>query len=111
MTLHIPSHKDYLYQKALAARLPLDPFRFDFRYPSCLSTVSCPTFNNAFDCRGACGSGGTSRHGGLANDVEDVRVVVAYLTQECGYNVNQITRRSLSRKCRCYTMVVYFRRR
>ena len=24
-------HKDYLFQKALAAQLPLDSFRFDFR--------------------------------------------------------------------------------
>lgn len=27
-----PSHKNYLFQKALAVRLPLDSFRFDFRY-------------------------------------------------------------------------------
>lgn len=26
------SHKDYLYQKRLAHRLPIDSFRFDFRY-------------------------------------------------------------------------------
>lgn len=50
--------------------------------------LSSPTFNNAFDCRGSRESGGTSRHGGLANDVEDVRVVVAYLTQEYGYKID-----------------------
>ncbi|KAF8269387.1 ectomycorrhiza-regulated esterase [Lactarius quietus] len=61
-------HKDYLFQKALAARLPLDSFRFDFR--------------------GSRESGGTSTHGGLANDVEDVRVVVAYLTQKYGYKID-----------------------
>ncbi|KAI9450219.1 Alpha/Beta hydrolase protein [Lactarius psammicola] len=61
-------HKDYLFQKALAARLPLDSFRFDFR--------------------GAHESGGTFRQGGIADDVEDVRVVVAYLTQEYGYKID-----------------------
>ena len=25
-------HKDYLFQKRLASRLPFDSFRFDFRY-------------------------------------------------------------------------------
>ncbi|KAH9171678.1 Alpha/Beta hydrolase protein [Lactarius sanguifluus] len=61
-------HKDYLFQKALAARLPLDSFRFDFR--------------------GAHESGGTFSQGGFADDVEDVRVVVAYLTQEYGYKID-----------------------
>jgi len=61
-------HKDYLFQKALAARLPLDSFRFDFR--------------------GAHESGGVWRYSILADDVEDVRVVVAYLTQEYGYKID-----------------------
>jgi len=61
-------HKDYLFQKALAASLPLDSFRFDFR--------------------GSRESGGVSSHGGLANDVEDLRVVVAYLIQEYGYKID-----------------------
>jgi pimeloyl-ACP methyl ester carboxylesterase len=82
-----PSHKDYLFQKALAASLPLDSFRFDFRYPSrCVGC--CHLFNNAFNCRGSRESGGVSRHGGLANDVEDLRVVVAYLIQEYGYKID-----------------------
>ncbi|KAH9059976.1 Alpha/Beta hydrolase protein [Lactarius vividus] len=63
-------HKDYLFQKALAARLPLDSFRFDFR--------------------GAHESGGTFSQGGFADDVEDVRVVVAYLTQEYGYKIDLV---------------------
>lgn len=37
------SHKDYLFQKALAVRLQLDSFRFDFRYPSrCVSCYRLP---------------------------------------------------------------------
>lgn len=27
-------HKDYIFQKRLALRLPIDSFRFDFRYAS-----------------------------------------------------------------------------
>ena len=50
--------------------------------------LSSPAFNNVFDCRGSRESGGISRHGGLANDVEDLRVVVAYLTQEDGYKID-----------------------
>lgn len=41
----IPGHKDNLYQKVLVARLPLDYFRFDFRYPSLCWLLSSPTFN------------------------------------------------------------------
>lgn len=67
----IPGHKDNLYQKVLVARLPLDYFRFDFRYPSLCWLLPSPTFNNAFDFRGASESCGTSMHAGLANDVED----------------------------------------
>lgn len=61
-------HKDYLFQKALAAGLPLDSFRFDFR--------------------GAHESGGSWKLGALADDVEDLRVVVAYLVQEYGYKID-----------------------
>jgi hypothetical protein len=32
---HRRSHKDYLFQKRLAHRLPMDSFRFDFRYDVC----------------------------------------------------------------------------
>ncbi len=80
----VPSHKDYLFQKALAARLPLDSFRFDFRYAFLLPLLFS-AFNNIV--RGAHESGGTWRQGVLAGDVEDIRVVVAYLTLEYGYKI------------------------
>ncbi|KAI0265547.1 ectomycorrhiza-regulated esterase [Gloeopeniophorella convolvens] len=61
-------HKDYLFQKGLAAKLPIDSFRFDFR--------------------GSHESGGKWRYDGFADDVEDIRTVVANLTQEYGYVVD-----------------------
>jgi alpha-beta hydrolase superfamily lysophospholipase len=64
------------------------PFASISGIPLVCQLLSSSTFNNEFDCRGACESGGTTRHGGLANDVEDVRVVVAYLTQEYGYKID-----------------------
>ncbi|KAA1476889.1 ectomycorrhiza-regulated esterase [Dentipellis sp. KUC8613] len=63
-------HKDYLFQKRLAQRLPLDSFRFDFR--------------------GNHESGGIYRHGGFAEDAEDLRVVVKHLTGELGYVVDLV---------------------
>ncbi|KAI0060376.1 ectomycorrhiza-regulated esterase [Artomyces pyxidatus] len=61
-------HKDYLFQKRLALNLPLDSFRFDFR--------------------GSHESGGHWTYGGLAQDLEDLRIVVAYLAREYGYEVD-----------------------
>jgi len=61
-------HKDYLFQKRLALRLPLDSFRFDFR--------------------GNHETGGTWKQGAIAEDVEDLVVVVKYLTTELGYEVD-----------------------
>lgn len=45
-------HKDYIFQKRLALRLPIDSFRFDFRYvflgyPLSSSTTSCQTNGNS----------------------------------------------------------------
>ncbi|KAK7682351.1 hypothetical protein QCA50_014556 [Cerrena zonata] len=54
-------HKDYLYQKRLAHRLPIDSFRFDFR--------------------GNHETGGEWRVGALMNDVADIEVVVTYLVK------------------------------
>ncbi|KAF8817145.1 ectomycorrhiza-regulated esterase [Phlegmacium glaucopus] len=58
-------HKDYLFQKPLAARLPLDSFRFDFR--------------------GNHETGGTWNQGTLDEDMVDLQVVVDYLKQTYGY--------------------------
>ncbi|KAG6377192.1 Alpha/Beta hydrolase protein [Boletus reticuloceps] len=63
-------HKDYLFQKRLALRLPFDSFRFDFR--------------------GNHESGGQWRQGGFVDDVEDLVVVVAYLRSIYGYKVDMV---------------------
>jgi len=63
-------HKDYLFQKRLAVKLPLDSFRFDFR--------------------GSHESGGTWTHGGLAEDLEDLIAVVEWLSREYGYVIELV---------------------
>ncbi|KAI9058270.1 alpha/beta-hydrolase [Trametes sanguinea] len=63
-------HKDYLFQKRLALRLPYDSFRFDFR--------------GNFETNGTC------YFGRFSNDVIDLEVVVDYLTREFGYVVDMI---------------------
>lgn len=63
-------HKDYLFQKALAAQLPLDSFRFDFR--------------------GNHETGGTWKQGALSEDLEDVQAVVDYLKAQLGYVVELV---------------------
>ncbi|KAK0213520.1 Alpha/Beta hydrolase protein [Armillaria fumosa] len=63
-------HKDYLYHKLLARRLPLDSFRFDFR--GCHETP------------------GTWRQDGLEDEVADISVVVDYLEKTFGYQVDLI---------------------
>lgn len=63
-------HKDYLFQKRLAARLPLDSVRFDFR--------------------GSHESGGQWRYGGFAEDVQDLATVVAFLRKNHGYEIDMI---------------------
>ncbi|EIM86130.1 alpha/beta-hydrolase [Stereum hirsutum FP-91666 SS1] len=63
-------HKDYIFQKRLALRLPIDSFRFDFR--------------------GTHESGGTWRQTPILNDVEDIRVVAAFLSSRYGYHVDLV---------------------
>ncbi|KAI0712203.1 ectomycorrhiza-regulated esterase [Earliella scabrosa] len=63
-------HKDYLFQKRLALRLPIDSFRFDFR--------------------GNHETPGEWRFGKFYNDVDDLDAVVAYLKQEYGYVVDML---------------------
>ncbi|KAJ7465127.1 Alpha/Beta hydrolase protein [Mycena latifolia] len=63
-------HKDYLFQRRLAQRLPDDSFRFDFR--------------------GNHETPGTWCHGGLQNDVEDLSVVAKYLQTVYGYVIDLV---------------------
>ncbi|GBE84908.1 ectomycorrhiza-regulated esterase [Sparassis latifolia] len=63
-------HKDYLFLKPLALRLPMDNFRFDFR-----ANHETP---------------GTWRFGSVLNDCVDIQVVVDYLTKEYGYIVDLV---------------------
>ncbi|KIJ62674.1 hypothetical protein HYDPIDRAFT_114347 [Hydnomerulius pinastri MD-312] len=63
-------HKDYLFQKRLALRLPFDSFRFDFR--------------------GNHESGGQWKQGGFAQDVEDLVTIVAYLRTTYGYEIDMV---------------------
>ncbi|KAF8192177.1 ectomycorrhiza-regulated esterase [Pholiota molesta] len=58
-------HKDYLFQRRLAVKLPLDSFRFDFR--------------------GNHETGGVWKQGALADDLVDLQAVVDYLKQTYGY--------------------------
>ncbi|EPT05208.1 hypothetical protein FOMPIDRAFT_1045269, partial [Fomitopsis schrenkii] len=59
---------DYLFQKRLALRLPLDSFRFDFR-----GNFETP---------------GQLRFAGFENDILDLHVVVQHLTREYGYVID-----------------------
>jgi len=61
-------HKDYLFQKRLALRLPMDSFRLDFR--------------------GNHESNGPFRFGGFVSDVEDLTAVATYLSTHYGYVVD-----------------------
>ncbi|KAI0372117.1 alpha/beta-hydrolase [Pilatotrama ljubarskyi] len=63
-------HKDYLFQKRLAHRLPLDSFRFDFRGNH---ETPGPMYFGKFD-----------------NDVVDLEVVIEYLTKELGYVIDML---------------------
>ncbi|KAG8983357.1 hypothetical protein FRB90_006093, partial [Tulasnella sp. 427] len=65
-------HKDYLFFRQLAERLPIDSCRFDFR--------------------GNHESNGTWHLGekGFVNDVEDINAVVAYLKAQYGYRVDLV---------------------
>ncbi|KIJ17869.1 hypothetical protein PAXINDRAFT_175606 [Paxillus involutus ATCC 200175] len=63
-------HKDYLFQKRLALRLPFDSFRFDFR--------------------GNHESQGQRRHGGFHEDLEDLVTVVAHLRTTYGYEIDMV---------------------
>ncbi|PAV16926.1 ectomycorrhiza-regulated esterase [Pyrrhoderma noxium] len=67
-------HKDYLYQKRLAKALPVDSFRFDFR--------------------GAHETGGTWKMSAFDEDIEDLEVVVNYLTKEYGYVIDTVVSHS-----------------
>lgn len=63
-------HKDYLFQKRLALKLPLDSFRFDFR--------------------GNHESGGRWRQGALEDDLVDLSIVVEFLKVTYGYVIHLV---------------------
>jgi len=63
-------HKDYLFLKRLAQRLPMDSFRFDFR--------------------GSHETPGVWRQGGFAEDLEDLCAVVEFLKVNYGYVIDLI---------------------
>ncbi|GLB38189.1 putative ectomycorrhiza-regulated esterase [Lyophyllum shimeji] len=63
-------HKDYLFQKRLALKLPIDSFRFDFR--------------------GNHETPGAWRQGALEEDLVDLSVVVEYLKANYGYVVDLV---------------------
>jgi len=63
-------HKDYLFLKRLAYRLPMDSFRFDFR--------------------GNHETPGVWRQGGFAEDLEDLCAVVEFLKVNYGYVIDLI---------------------
>lgn len=81
-------HKDYLFQKRLALRLPFDSFRFDFRYGA--TVCELPWVTGLKSYRGNHESGGQWRQGGFADDVEDLVTVVAYLRSTYGYEVDMV---------------------
>jgi len=63
-------HKDYLFQKRLAHRLPIDSFRFDFR--------------------GNHETGGDFKQGRINEDIVDLQVVVEYLKSNFGYKIDML---------------------
>ena len=83
----IRRHKDYLFQKGLAHRLPIDSFRFDFRYD--LSFEQLCLIHNL--CRrGNHETGGDFKQGRIHEDVIDVDVVVEYLKSKFGYKIDML---------------------
>ena len=92
--LMCPRHKDYLYQRQLALRFPIDSFRFDFRY----ARVATASFNDADTrlvvLRGCNESTGRWNFGHFPDDVEDIRAVVAFLTSRYGYVIHLIVAHS-----------------
>ncbi|PPR05400.1 hypothetical protein CVT24_008014 [Panaeolus cyanescens] len=70
MALKLHWHKDYLFQKRLGLRLPLDSFRFDFR--------------------GNHETGGQWKQGALHDDLVDLQVVVDYLKETYGYVIELV---------------------
>ncbi|KAJ7505756.1 ectomycorrhiza-regulated esterase [Mycena galericulata] len=63
-------HKDYLFQRRLAQRLPQDSFRFDFRGNHETPGVWC--------------------YGSFQDDVDDLSVVVKYLESVYGYVIDLV---------------------
>jgi len=80
-------HKDYLFQKRLAKKLPMDSFRFDFRYTHTnLSSLLCP--NNLLS--GNHETPGPWNMSAFENDIEDLTAVASFLNKELGYTVTMV---------------------
>ena len=84
---HPNRHKNYIYQKRLAHCLPMDSFRFDFRYVHSSSPLQYWKLNSA---RGNHESTGQSRFSNLGCDFEDLTTVIAYLTSRYGYTIDLV---------------------
>jgi uncharacterized protein len=84
---HSFRHKDYLYQKLLAHRLPMDSFRFDFR-----CEVYCMQYGIIYNIclSGNHETGGDFKHAKIGEDVVDLQVVVAYLKNKFGYKIDML---------------------
>lgn len=91
-------HKDYLHQKSLARALPIDSFRFDFRYvgrqhvtsPLTEPELTCPPSSDHWPGRGNHETPGEWSMAGFPKDVDDLRVVAKYLRDELNYEIETI---------------------
>ena len=90
-------HKDYLHQKLLARSLPIDSFRFDFRFV--LPVSSCrSSFTNFYlfslsavdSPRGNHETPGEWSMAAFPRDVDDLRVVAKHLRDELNYEIDMI---------------------
>ncbi|KAF5360838.1 hypothetical protein D9756_004961 [Leucocoprinus leucothites] len=84
-------HKDYLFQRRLAQRFPIDSFRFDFRYVTLLTSPAPKLRIIILHCgRGNHETGGTWKQGALEEDLEDLNAVIAYLKSTYGYEIELV---------------------
>lgn len=83
-------HKDYLFQKKLAKALPIDSFRFDFRCETWSLPSGITHIHPILSFRGSHETGGVWKMGALHEDLEDLEVVVQYLSKEFGYVVDLV---------------------
>lgn len=80
-------HKDYLFQKRLALRFPIDSFRFDFRFVTYSMRLSASLLTFSLH-RANFESPGTWSFGKIELEVIDLHVVAEYLMKEYGYVID-----------------------